>query len=318
MLSTSINIRSGQQPSTPKPKVVDAPKSLTSKSNPPWSNMVRYKSHRQQQDIPTGKKGLKMTDEAAQQHRQSIALIYHQMFYKTDTPLNGKGGAIPSIAKMLSAHPSTVSNVVKECKAVFDQGDEYDASRKKFFRTNQRIIQPNTFLQQQIAIYKERLSFKSTAVIINAMRRLELGPAYDITKHYIGRKSISNALERMKHEVCKVEKVTQGSNKNLHWVQARLNWSAQLLVRFGRDLPPGFDKKILQPPTCADRSLIESCGLNLSLYQIAWWDEIHIKQRVGEVFDTIYRFAKNDQGFYDENGTINEEKLVSSLYLILL
>ena len=96
--------------------------------SPPWSNMVTYNIHQQLSTFPTGPTGKKRTDLSAEQHRQSIALLYQRLYYHNNTQLNGLGGAIPSIAKVLAVHPSTVSMVVKECKAVFDQGDKYNAS----------------------------------------------------------------------------------------------------------------------------------------------------------------------------------------------
>ena len=277
----------------------------------PWSNMARFQAHREDNPVPMGKKGKKITDEGATQQRQAIALLYNQVYYKTDLPLSGRGGVIPSIAKILCAHPGTVAQVVHECKVVFSHGDEYDASRKSFFRPNQRKIKQGSFLENQIATYKERFSIKTTASIINAMKRMELGDRYNLAEHYVGRKSVTTALQNMNHEKYKVRKVTQASNKNLHWVQARLNFTAQLLVRFGKDLPPDLDITTVQPPHIIDKKMLEAEGLMLSLHQVAWWDEIHIKQRIGEIFDVIYRFARGHDGNYSKTGVVDTKTLVS-------
>ena len=64
--------------------------------------------------------------------------------------------------------------------------------------------------------------------MINAMRKIELGKDYELQKHYIGITCIQNAVDRMKHIKCKVVKVSQASDNNLHWVKAQLNFCAQL------------------------------------------------------------------------------------------
>ena len=46
----------------------------------------------------------------------------------------------------------------------------------------------------------------------------------------------------------------------------------------------------------------------LSLHQIAFWDEIHIKQKIGEVLEHILKFATNENGVYDENMEISDKQ----------
>ena len=194
---------------------------------------------------------------------------------------------------------------------MFDEGDEYDATRKKFFRASEKKIKPGTFAEHQIADYKQRFSFKTTSNMINAMTRLEMGERYNMQRHYIGRKSVTTALQNMKYEVQTTKKISQASNSNVHWVQARLNFTAQLLVRFGHELPSDLNLDSIKPNSIVDKSLLQTNGLMMSLYQVAWWDEIHIKQRIGEVLDMVYRFAKNKNGIYDKKGEIQKAKPVS-------
>ena len=105
-----------------------------------------------------------------------------------------------------------------------------------------------------------------------------------------------------------VKKISQATNSNLHWVRARAQFVAQLLVRLGHDLPPELETTCFHPPTILDEDLLKD--LTLSLNQIVWWDEVHIKQKIGEVLDTVFRFAKNEHNTYDEDGDINEEGMV--------
>ena len=281
----------------------------TTKSKVSITNLY-YRKHRQVCQIPLGKKCKKKTDKAAEHTRSAIALLYYEAFYQSNIPLTGQGGIVAQICKTLGAHPSTVSNVVREARVVFNHGDQYDPSRKKFYRLAQHKIAPNTFLQNQVAQYKELHSLQTTACLLNAMRRLELGQHYNIESHYIGRKSVKTALENMNCKIVNVQKTSQASDTNLHWVQARLNFTSQLLLRFGLELPENIPNNV-KASNFLDKLRIHSENLSMSLFQIAWWDEIHVKQKIGEVVEKLYRFAKNEDGLYDEKGVIDDAKLVS-------
>mmetsp|Transcript_9167 Transcript_9167/g.13644 ORF Transcript_9167/g.13644 Transcript_9167/m.13644 type:complete len:209 (-) Transcript_9167:327-953(-) len=163
--------------------------------------------------------------------------------------------------------PSTTASVVQECVVLFKHGDEYDPSRKKYNRHKSRKISPKSFLQHQVAHYSELHSLKTTASIINAMRKLELGPSYELSKHYIGRTAIRNALQSMNCKLMRVKKISQASDKNLHWVAARLNFTAQLCLRFGMDLPPNLDPDIKALPFL-DTDALEQANLRMSVFQI--------------------------------------------------
>ena len=273
---------------------------------------LHYREERTVRKIPLGSKAKKKTDEAAEHTRSAIALLYHEAFYHTDIPLTGKGGVIAQICKTLKAHPYTVFRVVREARVIFNHGDRYDPSRKQFFRLSQRKISPRTFLQNQVAQYKEIHSLQTTACLINAVRRLELGSNYNIEKHYIGRRSVQTALENMNCKVVNVKKVSQATNNNLHWVAARLNFTSQLLLRFGCDLPENLPDNV-QSSFFLDQDRIQAENLSLSLFQVAWWDEIHVRQKIGQVLEKLYVFAKDEHGIYNDNGVIDDKKLVSKI-----
>ena len=95
--------------------------------------------HRRRQDyrcgaaLPLGPKSKKMTDKAAEHHRDTIAKLYYEKYYtSSNLPLTGKGSVVAAICKDLCAHNSTVKDVVLEAKAAYDCGDEYNAARKKY------------------------------------------------------------------------------------------------------------------------------------------------------------------------------------------
>ena len=49
----------------------------------------------------------------------------------------------------------------------------------------------------------------------------------------------------------------------------------------------------------------------LSIYQIAWWDEIHIRQKIGEILEYIYLFSRDEKGVYNNTFEVAAKKLVS-------
>lgn len=307
MLSYSLRARKNKPSKPETPAVVSVEGVVVSPPPAPSSWIVGT--------LPKGKKQQRLTKGSSSQQRQAIALLYHQVYYGTGLPINGRGGVISKICETLNVHNWIVSRVVKEAKVAFDSGDQYDATPKLFFRNSQKKVQPGTFIQHQVAYYRERFSIKTTASMINAMQKLELGERYNVQEHYIGQRSIRTALQQMTHRKCKVRKVTQATNNNRHWVKARLNFTAQLLVRFGRDLPSNFDNTVLSDPSTVDINLLQADKLMLSLYQIAWWDEIHIKQKLGEILDIVYRFAKNEKGLYDDEGNVPEDEKLVSFFL---
>ena len=281
----------------------------SSKPKRNFTNMARYQQHRRLASFPTGPKQKKRTKKSQAEQRATIAGFYKEHFYRlTDMKLNGPGGVIPEICKALCAHPAVVSRVVKECKILWDLRDEYNPTEKKYFNPEKVKVKSGSFVQDLIAKYKGRFSAKTSTVLINAMRKIELGPEYKLERHYIGITAIKNATERMKYIKYKVKNIPQASDNNLHWVKARLNFCAQLLVRLGRDLPEGFDKTQIAPAKIIDREFLESEGLMLSLHQIAFWDEIHIKQKIGEILEYIFKFAKNENDVYDENAEIDNNQ----------
>ena len=117
------------------------------------------------------------------------------------------------------------------------------------------------------------------------MCKLELGQIYDPQKHHIGQYAVQTALDNMKLEKTKVKKMCQQSNNNVVWVKARYQLASQLLVQFGEELLAHVHQEIL--PNEFINSTIDS-SFGLSLYQIAWCNEIHICHKIGKILDYIY------------------------------
>jgi hypothetical protein len=46
--------------------------------------------------------------------------------------------------------------------------------------------------------------------------------------------------------------------------------------------------------------------LSLSIYQIVFFDEVHKKQEIGSIGDTVVSFPRNLEWIFDENGSVAE------------
>ena len=99
-------------------------------------------------------------------------------------------------------------------------------------------------------------------------------------------------------------------------MQARYQLCAQLLVRFGIELPSHVTGDISIAPAIIDKTLLSGGRFNLNVYQIAWWDEVHIRQCIGETKECIYEFSRDEKGLYKKDGVISKKTKVS-LYLFL-
>ncbi len=245
--------------------------------------------------------------------RSAISAIYKSEFYeRPDIPLTGRGGVVSSICNIITtAHPSVVLKVVRKCKEALDSGGQYQA-KATYKRPQERKISPGSFEEHLVSVYRQRHSVPTTASLINSMKAIDKGGQYDEAKDYVSETAVKTALAHMKHEKQKVKKVPQQSNNNPVWVRARYNLTAQLLVRFGLELPSHVTEEGEIDPAIIDKVQLAAKGHTLSIYQIAWWDEIHIRQKIGELLEYIYVFAQDENGLYNKKSTVQRRKLVST------
>ena len=61
-----------------------------------------------------------------------------------------------------------------------------------------------------------------------------------------------------------------------------------------------------------DEKILTARGHMLSIYGIAWWDEIHLYQAIGCLKDCTIVFARDSNGIYDPKGIITDKEVVSS------
>ena len=247
------------------------------------------------------------TSQAAEDTRRAIASLYATL-HITHKKTSGRGGVIAKISRLLNVHNTTVKQVVLDCQDAESKSQNYDPSRRSSSREKKRKIQNSSLNQHLLSVYKKRFSYTTTTSFLNVMTQQEKGTSYNLHNDYLGRTCVRNAMKHMVCKTQKVTKVTQASDENEHWVGARRNFCGQLAVRFGCHLPPDVNID----PGFVDKPQLEAKSLMLSIYQIAWWDEIHIRQKIGEFLPKVHVFAKTENGVYDEKGKLEEEeKLVS-------
>ena len=114
----------------------------------------------------------------------------------------------------------------------------------------------------------------------------------------IGYTAIYNAINSSNHTVVRTQKVPQSSNSNVIWVQARFQAASQFIVRFGLDYPGNTSGAKVSNIKYIDRDLLEEGGHTFGIHQVAWWDEKHVEQVVGELRDETCQFGLDEDGIY--------------------
>jgi hypothetical protein len=122
-----------------------------------------------------------------------------------------------------------------------------------------------------------------------------------------------DSIKRSNPIVVETEHVYQASNSNKIWVRARFESCSQLLVRFGVEYPKDTSGMVISNPLYISKQEIIKNNLTLTIYQIAWWDEKHIKQIVGDFRDSSYQFGYDEDGNYSEEIEIELRRRVSNM-----
>ena len=81
---------------------------------------------------------------------------------------------------------------------------------------------------------------------------------------------------------------------------------------FGKILSVNTSGARVSDPTAIDREQILRNNLALDFFGMAWWDEKHIKQVVGEINGTAYQFATDINGVYDQSVELEKVEVVSN------
>ena len=268
-----------------------------------------------EQETPSGpgcnRKGIKSWLDQRRM-RETISFIfeftYYPEYFKGNQDIYGRGGIISCIAntlKMGNTHYKTVKKVVLDTLNAIENDEIYEPFRDTYDNQASHKVQPTSLDMHHIASMKENGSFRYTAQMFNALVRAPAGLPP------IGYTAIYNAVKRSNHVVVKTEKVHQASDNNKAWVKARFQANSQLLVRFGMEYPSETSGMKVQDPMYISKEAIDKNNLNLTIHQVAWWDEKHIKQVVGDFRDHSYQFGFDENGKYDAKIEIELVRRVS-------
>ena len=146
-------------------------------------------------------------------------------------------------------------------------------------------------------------SYRITAKVFNAVQQApsNLPP--------IGVTAVYNAIKNSKHIIASRVTKPQTDENNTFHQQEKYNWFAQILARLGEIIPPNpnseFRSRLRDDFIEYDK--LKEDNLTFVLEQVAFWDEIHIKQVVGSDVKKVFLFPTNHHGLYDEDEDIDKE-----------
>lgn len=239
-----------------------------------------------------------------EKNRAAVSLLYETTYHQQDTP--DSKVTIDEIYDVLGhqIRKDVIGRVVQETKMKIEKNEKYDPRYKSGPRVHKRKIQPGDD-EHFIAVFKEKSSYEITTHLFNLLVATPAG------RGRIGRTAVFGAIKRMSHTTHRTHVVNQASDKREFWKKARLYYCAQLLIRLGEVLPEEIDINELAHGVVTSSAYnfheLKERGLTIeSIYQIAFWDELHIHQEVGESRDLYITFPKDEFGVYDPNGIDTE------------
>ncbi len=257
------------------------------------------------------KKKRKRDYDDDERKREAVSLFYQVAFHsKNDTTEDLQGEVSDEIYKAFSGQvrKDVIQRVVVETNNKLRERVQYCAQRKQPDRTDKKKIQQGCGSEHYVTYLKERASYTQVTDLYNVLCAAPEG------RDIVGRKAVYNAIQRTTHKIKKTEVVSQANNKNEFWKLARLYYCSQLLVRLGEALPDDLHMDELAHGSVAGTEAytyekLAREGLTIdSIYRIAFWDEMHVKQKAGELRDHYIIFPRNEHGVYDaENGTYDKD-----------
>jgi transposase len=134
---------------------------------------------------------------------------------------------------------------------------------------------------------------------INEYREEEIMPEIGLT-------TVRRTMNRLGPVLRKVKRRKQGNkDPTSPWAKARLRWATQLLVRLGEhefDCTADENKYLglTNTPAFFDRAKMPPLSVN----QLVFFDECHKKTEIGRTGETVYSFPRDDDGLYDNEGSI--------------
>jgi len=243
----------------------------------------------------------------AEEVRGCIHLLYKFSHYEHHHSNDDLPRIIANVQSAISLMASygTVKRVIEDSKKALDNNIFYDSSRKSWLNAKKRKIQEGSVDEHLITVLKEKTSYETATHIYNL---LVSSPRGD---DFISTKAIYNAIQRTRHTKRRPTKVGQASDDRFLWKRARLIYCLQYLVRLGGqamvteqllDLHGINDKIKFDYHHLKERDLTID-----SVYRIAFWDEVHFQQEVGEGREVFLSFPRDEFGTYDKSKEEDEK-----------
>ena len=258
--------------------------------------------------------------------RDAISIYYEFNYYQQKhLPFAGPNGVVDCIHKAFNKipHRTTITSVIEETKHCLDSGKDYSAKRKSFSQTKLHKIKKGSFSEHMISVLRNAgTSYNNISHLMNTalLPKGQESPSYNETvkikkEDFIGKKAIFNSIQRIRQRRVTTLTVSQADDENEFWKRARLCFCTQFLVRLGKEVPIEAQTKwgLDLTEEKFDYNILHSKQLTIgSVHAIAFWDEMHIQQRIGHPNDTYTDFPYNEHGILDESdGEFEEEQKVS-------
>jgi len=202
---------------------------------------------------------------------------------------------------------ATVKSVILKAKEALDNDIFYDPVRQSGSYSKNRKIQEGSEEEHLLTVLKEKASYKTTTDLFNLLvNQPKEG------NDFVSVKCVFNTIQRTHHTKRRPTKVGQASDDRLFWKRARLIYCLQYLVRLGKETI--VTEEVLDSHQIDDKikynyQYLQEHDLAIDdLYRIAFWDEIHFHQEVGEGRDVFISFPRDKFGTYDKSKEEDEEK----------
>jgi hypothetical protein len=211
----------------------------------------------------------------------------------------GHAGTISQICRVFNL-PEGVNERVKwvlEYSVSYEaRGQVYKGERLKGKGSKPIISSPYEY-QIVIDVVEKGKGAAMALLLLNEYRSEE-------RRDPVGLSAVRNTVKRLRPVIRIVRKRKQGNkDKNSPCAKARLGWVTQILVRMKKHvfMPEEDYNKFVE--LTATPEYFDAAKLpKLSLFQIAFWDEVHKEQVVGTAGTHTYAFPRDEHGAFDEAG----------------
>ena len=195
-----------------------------------------------------------------------------------------------------------IDRVCQQSKATLDQKTPFNPSRKAFSRPEKIKIKEKSEDEHLVTVLMEKTSYNTATHLYNILVSNKRG------SDRVGTKAVFNAVNRTKSMKLTTVKVSQASDDWDFWKKAQLIYCIQYLIRLGKEVPENVINLLdVENKINFSYQKLQQESLTIdSIYRIAFWDEVHFQQVVGEIRDNYISFPRDEFGVYDPSEEIDE------------